>query len=123
MKDHKALAFYNLLSVILVLSVNYASQARLWGAPTIGEISRRIQTMITPASYAFAIWGVIYLWLIAARHDTNPDTSMPRMRPAPGFIRGYDHGHPLSAARFSGLFTYTQGVICLHPTGPNHCSI
>lgn len=54
----------NLLSVILVLGVNYASQMQLWGAPTIGSISNEIDPLITPASYAFAIWGIIFLGLL-----------------------------------------------------------
>jgi len=32
-------------------------------AKDIGDISRRYQTVITPASYAFSIWGVIYTCL------------------------------------------------------------
>lgn len=56
---------FNLLSVLLVLGVNYASQMQLWDAPTIGEISNEVDPLITPANYAFAIWGPIFLALLA----------------------------------------------------------
>ena len=85
MRDDKALALYNLLSVLLVLGVNYASQARLWGAPTIGEISRKIQTMITPASYAFAIWGLIFAGLLA--FSLYGFYRVLRYKQAPAFLR------------------------------------
>ena len=58
-------AVLNLISVLLVLGVNYASQMELWGAPTIGAISNEIDPLITPANYAFAIWGIIFLGLLA----------------------------------------------------------
>jgi hypothetical protein len=32
---------------------------------TIGEISSRYVNLFTPASYAFAIWGIIFLALLA----------------------------------------------------------
>ncbi|MFT5738274.1 MAG: hypothetical protein ACJAU2_000819 [Maribacter sp.] len=61
----KTLAFLNLLSVILVIAVNYISQALRLNDTTIGEISRKYDNLFTPASYAFAIWGIIFLGLIA----------------------------------------------------------
>ena len=65
MKNPWLIAVINLVSVILVLWVNYASQIQLWGAPTIGSISNEFSNLITPASYAFAIWGLIFLGLLA----------------------------------------------------------
>ncbi|WP_027077191.1 hypothetical protein [Maribacter antarcticus] len=61
----KTLALLNLLSVILVLAVNYISQALRLNDTTIGEISRKYDNLFTPASYAFAIWGIIFLGLLA----------------------------------------------------------
>ncbi|WP_047418504.1 hypothetical protein [Cellulophaga sp. Hel_I_12] len=61
----KRLAVLNLLSVILVIAVNYASQALRLNNTTIGEISRAYENLFTPASYAFAIWGLIFLSLFA----------------------------------------------------------
>ena len=61
----KTLAILNLLSVIFVIAVNYASQALRLNETTIGEISSEYYNLFTPASYAFAIWGLIFLALIA----------------------------------------------------------
>lgn len=62
---NRAYAFLNLLSVLFAVFVNYASQMGLLGAPTVGAISRRYESYFTPAPYAFAIWGPIFLALLA----------------------------------------------------------
>ena len=51
--------------MILVIAVNYASQALKINDTTIGETSQRYTNLFTPASYAFAIWGLIFLGLMA----------------------------------------------------------
>src|SRR6056297_265357 len=61
----KTFAILNLLSVILVIAVNYISQALRLNDTTIGEISQKYDNLFTPASYAFAIWGIIFLGLFA----------------------------------------------------------
>lgn len=61
----KKLSILNLLSVILVIAVNYISQAVRINDTTIGELSQRYTNLFTPASYAFAIWGLIFLGLLA----------------------------------------------------------
>lgn len=61
----KRLSILNLLSVIMVVAVNYISQALRLNDTTIGEISREYENLFTPASYAFAIWGLIFLSLFA----------------------------------------------------------
>lgn len=61
----KTLAIVNLLSVILVLLVNGLSQSQRWNGTTIGEISDQYANLFTPAGYAFAIWGLIFLMLVA----------------------------------------------------------
>lgn len=60
----KKLAIFNLLSVILVIGVNYISQSVRLNDLTIGEISAKYVNLFTPASYAFAIWGLIFLSLL-----------------------------------------------------------
>jgi hypothetical protein len=60
----KILALLNLFSVILVIAVNYISQAIRLNDTTIGEISSKYDNLFTPASYAFAIWGIIFLSLL-----------------------------------------------------------
>lgn len=61
----KTLALLNFFSVVFVIGVNYISQALRLNDTTIGEISSKYENLFTPASYAFAIWGLIFLGLIA----------------------------------------------------------
>lgn len=61
----KTLALINLFSVVLVIAVNYISQAIRINETTIGEVSNEYFNLFTPASYAFAIWGLIFLALVA----------------------------------------------------------
>ena len=61
----KKLALLNLLSVVLVIAVNYISQAIRINETTIGEVSNKYFNLFTPAGYAFAIWGLIFLALLA----------------------------------------------------------
>lgn len=60
----KTYAIVNFLSVLLVLLINGLSQAQRWNDTTIGELSGKYENLFTPASYAFAIWGLIFLMLI-----------------------------------------------------------
>jgi len=60
----KTLSILNLLSVLLVIAVNYISQALRLNGTTIGELSNKYDNLFTPASYAFAIWGLIFLSLL-----------------------------------------------------------
>ncbi|MEC4984804.1 MAG: tryptophan-rich sensory protein [Oscillatoria sp. PMC 1068.18] len=58
---------FNLTAIISAFGINiWANLAPIKGL-TIGEISQQIfgNVLITPASYAFVIWGVIYLGLIS----------------------------------------------------------
>ena len=48
---------------LLTILMNYLSQGVLFEGKTIGEVSDKYSTLITPAGYAFAIWGLIYLML------------------------------------------------------------
>lgn len=61
----KNLALLNLSSVVFVIVVNYISQALRLNDTTIGEISQKYDNLFTPADYAFAIWGLIFLGLLA----------------------------------------------------------
>lgn len=54
----------NVLAWILMIVVNgLAGSTALLGGKTTGEISSANPTLITPAGYVFAIWGVIYILL------------------------------------------------------------
>ncbi len=53
-----------IVGVAAMLLVNYLSTALPIGGMTNADVSAKYPTLITPAGYAFAIWGVIYLGLI-----------------------------------------------------------
>ncbi|WP_276169013.1 tryptophan-rich sensory protein [Zobellia alginiliquefaciens] len=61
----KTYSILNIFSVILVILVNYLSQVFRLNGTTIGEISARYDNLFTPAGYAFSIWGLIFLSLLA----------------------------------------------------------
>lgn len=59
------LAIWNFLSVILSIIVSYFSQAVRLNNNTIGSVSDQYENLFTPADYAFSIWGLIFIGLIA----------------------------------------------------------
>lgn len=48
---------------VITVFVNYASSTFLFGDQDTGDVSDQYRTLFTPADYAFAIWGLIYLAL------------------------------------------------------------
>lgn len=55
----------NTISLLVTLVVNYTAGTGALNGTSIGEVSDQYPTLITPADYAFSIWGLIYLLLIA----------------------------------------------------------
>lgn len=55
----------NTLSLLATLIVNYTAGTGVLHSQSIGEVSDQYPTLVTPADYAFSIWGFIYLLLIA----------------------------------------------------------
>ena len=57
----------NLLAILAAFGINIWSNLAPANGVTIGEISNTVyqDVLITPANYAFAIWGMIYLSLIS----------------------------------------------------------
>lgn len=53
-----------LIALAATLVVNYLATTLPLGGKTTGELSDQYPIPITPAGYAFAIWGLIYLGLI-----------------------------------------------------------
>lgn len=53
------------VTLILTIGVNYLVGATSAVGATNEEISARYPTLITPAGYAFSIWGIIYLGIIS----------------------------------------------------------
>jgi len=60
----KRLAILNFISVILIIAVSYISQTGIINGNTMGSLSAEYYNLFTPAGYAFAIWGIIFLWLL-----------------------------------------------------------
>ena len=65
MQNDKLRQFLVVFSVVTMIVMNYLSNARAFGGMTNGEVSDKYHTLITPAGYAFAIWGLIFLGLLA----------------------------------------------------------
>lgn len=61
----KTLQIGNGVALIATIIMNYLSNTGLMNGTTIGEVSGGFQTLFTPAGYAFSIWGIIYLLLLA----------------------------------------------------------
>ncbi len=57
------LLIFNTFTFLAMLFANYAAGTGIIGNKSVGEISDIYQTLITPAGYAFSIWGLIYLML------------------------------------------------------------
>jgi len=59
--------FLNLLAILAAFGINILANIAPFNGQTIGEISNTVfrEVLITPANYAFAIWGLIYLGLIS----------------------------------------------------------
>ena len=55
----------NIASLSVVLIVNALANSLPINGQTTGEISDSLPTLVTPAGYVFAIWGLIYTALIA----------------------------------------------------------
>ncbi len=58
------LQILNGVAFIATIFMNYLSNTGKMNNTTIGEVSGGLQTLFTPAGYAFAIWGLIYLLLL-----------------------------------------------------------
>ena len=57
------LGWANIIAFITTLIVNGLSNTTLIGGKTTAEVSNKYPTLITPAGYVFAIWGIIYILL------------------------------------------------------------
>ena len=66
-RSGKALAIATLVAIVGTLLVNTLSNFFPPGGQNVGEIANTVLSgvLITPENYAFAIWGIIYLGLIA----------------------------------------------------------
>ncbi|CAM4102945.1 hypothetical protein FLAN108750_10370 [Flavobacterium antarcticum] len=60
----RTLQIANGIALVATIIINYLSNTGLLNGKTIGDVSNGLTTLFTPAGYAFAIWGFIYLLLI-----------------------------------------------------------
>jgi hypothetical protein len=65
MMKQMAYLLLNTFTLIFALVMNYLSGTGAFDGKTVGEVSALYENLFTPAGYAFAIWGLIYLLLIA----------------------------------------------------------
>ena len=61
----KFYAILNTVIIFLVIFWNYWSNTRAINGNTVGSLSDQYANLFTPAGYAFSIWGIIFLSLIA----------------------------------------------------------
>ncbi|QKZ15634.1 tryptophan-rich sensory protein [Spirosoma sp. KUDC1026] len=52
-------------SVVSMIVMNALSNTGVFGGKTNADISAKYETLITPAGYAFSIWGLIFLGVLA----------------------------------------------------------
>lgn len=57
----KPLQILNGVAFVSTVFINYLSNTGKINNTTIGEVSGSLNTLFTPAGYAFSIWGIIYL--------------------------------------------------------------
>lgn len=64
MRNAKIIAVLNGLALAATIAVSYLSNTGIFDGHTMATLSARYPTPVTPAPYAFSIWGLIYLSLI-----------------------------------------------------------
>lgn len=61
----KVLQVANGIALVATIIINYLSNTGVFNGKSVGEVSDTYQNYFTPAGYAFSIWGIIYLGLLA----------------------------------------------------------
>jgi hypothetical protein len=108
-RNPKVLQFVNVASFVLVLSVNYLSNALPLNGRTAGEISDALPSYFTPAGYTFSIWGVIYLALFAfIVYQSLPSQRTGRVLQQVGWLFAAS-----SVANVAWLFSWHYGYYLL----------
>jgi hypothetical protein len=92
MSNKKIWAVANIVGLAATIVVSYGSSAGWFNGETMATMSARFPTLITPAPYAFGIWGLIYLSLIgfvvygARKSFREPDSGDPAVRIGGWFV-------------------------------------
>jgi tryptophan-rich sensory protein len=84
MKNDKLRQFLVVFGIVSLIVMNYLSNTGVFGGQTNGDVSNKYHTLVTPAGYAFSIWGIIFLGLLAyAVYQALPSQrENPRFRAA-----------------------------------------
>ncbi|SEI92406.1 hypothetical protein SAMN04487995_2571 [Dyadobacter koreensis] len=61
----KTLQVSNIIALIITIIMNYLSNTGIFNNSTMATVSAQYQNYFTPAGYAFSIWGLIYIGLLA----------------------------------------------------------
>jgi hypothetical protein len=61
----KTLQIANIIALIATIVINYLSNMGVFNGNTMKTISDKYHNYFTPAGYAFSIWGLIYIGLLA----------------------------------------------------------
>jgi hypothetical protein len=61
----RLLQISNAIAFILTITINYLSNLGVLNGKTVADISSQYHNYFTPAGYAFSIWGMIYIGLLA----------------------------------------------------------
>lgn len=61
----RTLQITNAVALVATILINYLSNLGVFSGNSISDISQKYDTLFTPAGYAFSIWGLIYILLIA----------------------------------------------------------
>lgn len=64
MRNGKTIAILNGLCLLATIVISYLSNTGVFDGHTMASLSARYPTLVTPAPYAFSIWGLIYFSLI-----------------------------------------------------------
>ncbi|HEX8248454.1 MAG TPA: TspO/MBR family protein [Pyrinomonadaceae bacterium] len=72
-----------ILATVGVIIINYLAGTGAISNTSVGDISDKYPTLITPAAYAFSIWGLIYLGMILF----SVYQALPAQTASPHFLR------------------------------------
>jgi hypothetical protein len=62
--SRKIYSVLNLVSIIILIAWNGYANTGNFNGKTVGDLSAEYNNLFTPASYAFSIWGLIFLMLM-----------------------------------------------------------
>ena len=64
LKKQQTLSIINMLAVLFAIGINYYSQLYTINGNRVSDMSNKYSNLFTPAGYAFAIWGIIFIALL-----------------------------------------------------------